>query len=168
MTYEQIRYAPYLRRFFSIVKNLRKGKFHSLFRRYHDKKYRADIKHLWKITEEYELEVTAKYMPLGMINHSHDINYPQWVEKLVGDIRTMGVDSLEPIKVIYDRFNQRWIVVDGNHRLAAMRRVFRTWPQKMVEVKVLHPKGSCMAGVVRSTGPYIDPKLLRDVRDVTL
>jgi hypothetical protein len=137
ITVADIRYAPYLRTFWSICKNIKKRKFKSLLRPFWDRKYAADIAHQWRVTGEHPLDTFRTYMPLNLINPSHDINYPKWVDKLRYDLAVMN-KPCDPIKIIWDRFNLKWITVDGNHRLAAMK---AECPYSMdIAVIVLYPK----------------------------
>src|ERR1017187_5551030 len=117
LTYDDVRYAPYIRHFWSLCKNLRYLKFQSLLRRLYDAKYRADIAHQWKVTGEHKLAYVPTTMPLHWIHPSHQIIYGYWVLKLRQDLREGK--TLLPIKVIFDRFTCHYITIDGNHRLAA-------------------------------------------------
>jgi len=120
MTYEDIRYAPYLRQLWSLLKNVKYLKFKSLARRFYDRQYARDIDHQWKVTGYYgKLASFHTHLPLVELFSSHDINYHDWVLKLKAKLQRY--QPLAPIKVIWDPFYSRWMVVDGNHRLAAYR-----------------------------------------------
>ena len=120
MNYDDIRYAPYLRHFWSLRKNVRKGKWKSLLRRFYDAKYRADMNHQWKVTAYYgKLATFHTTIPLEEIFASHDVNYPEWVLQLRAKLRYGR--NLPPIKVIWDPIKWQWMCVDGNHRLAAYK-----------------------------------------------
>jgi hypothetical protein len=136
MTYEDIRYAPYIRHFWSLCKNLRYLKFESLFRRLYDKKYRADIAHQWKVTGEFKLASMRTTMQINWIHPSHQVIYGDWVLTLRQRLR-FG-ERLPPIKIIWDRFNCRYITIDGNHRLDAYRA--ECSPTMDIPVILLYPK----------------------------
>jgi len=96
---------------------------------------------------------------LGSIVPGHKINYPLWVKHLVKKINTEGWKKLEPIKVIWDYNQDKWLVVDGNHRLEAMK---RTLPVSMkIPVFILRPDP--YSEVVRSFERDVSDVETRDV-----
>lgn len=122
----------------SIIKNLKKGKIKSFLRFVYDSKYRNDI--------NYMLETVRQHKGLRCINHQaslreivqgHEINYPEWVDTLVDNIRINGYMNLEPIKVIWDPKIGKFLIVDGNHRFIALRKSL--YPFQVVNVKLLVP-----------------------------
>lgn len=121
----------------SLYRNLAKGKFYAIFRVFWDKEYRAEIQHMRMLTRQYDLVLGHGSIPLRAIVRGHKINYPNWVNHLVDQINTRGWKKLEPIKVIWDKSKFKWLVVDGNHRLEAMK---RTLPSSMkIPVFILRP-----------------------------
>lgn len=121
----------------SFFKNVKKGKYYSIFRGVWDSKYRADIHHMLVLTCSQDLVLGHGSVPLHSIVHGHAINYPEWVEHLAYHINIYGWKKLEPIKVIWDSSKNKWLVVDGNHRLAALK---KTLPGYMsIPVFILRP-----------------------------
>lgn len=122
----------------SLMKNVAKRKWKSIFRGLWDKQYREDIKYMLSLVRERPLELKDGEVQLSLIKHSHDINYLSWVILLRIQIREKGYLSLEPIKVIWDDIDMKYLVVDGNHRFAALKRELS--PYHKIPVKVLVPK----------------------------
>ncbi len=122
----------------SLMKNVAKRKWKSIFRGLWDKKYRDDVRYMLQVVRERTVVLKDGEIPLNLIKHSHDINYLSWVILLRIQIREKGYLSLEPIKVIWDDLDMKYLVVDGNHRFAALSRELS--PYHKVPVKVLVPK----------------------------
>lgn len=116
---------------------LKKRKFYAFARLAFDPVYRADILHLRNLLSAPGIKMYRAEMRLQDIKFSHDVNYPEWVESLKG--RLLKGERPEPIKVFWDHTRNQWIVIDGNHRLAAMRAVLS--PDALVRVKILHRVG---------------------------
>jgi len=124
----------------SLVREVKKGKFKAIFRYFYDTKYRNDIRHICDLTTgQGKLTSRMGHLKLADIHFSHDINYPKWVDRLVKELRWEYEHAMkfEPIKVMYDQSTSRWVVIDGNHRLMAMKRVLPFYAT--VPVKILHP-----------------------------
>ena len=123
-----------------ILKELVQGKYRAIFKYYWKKSYRKDIQHLRDILSKGKLYSKSSTLKLGQINFSHEINYPKWVEKLKTDLYN-DPDDYEPIKVFLevDHTNTRnpykWIVIDGNHRLMALKHTFH--PDTKIRVRKL-------------------------------
>lgn len=110
------------RRLGSLYRNLfLKRKFWSFFRLFVDKQYRKDIKRIIGLTAGKDYAENFAFIPVNQIESSHQINYPNWVNELEGQLRARR--QLEPIKVVRTG-NQIYTVLDGNHRLEAMRRFY--------------------------------------------
>ena len=109
----------------SVIKEGARLKFKSIFRYLWDSAYRKDVDHLCVLTSRRPLRAKTTYFKLNQIHPSHAINYPGWVRKLETELiwSDFGAKTpnFKPIKIIFDYFNKRFIVVDGNHRLAAMK-----------------------------------------------
>jgi len=108
------------------------GKWKSIAKFYYKKSYRKDIKHLRDILSKGKLSARKIEMKLGDINYSHEINYPDWVDKLINDLK-QDPDNYKRIKVFND--NGNYIVIDGNHRLKALNEVFSA--NKLIKVLFL-------------------------------
>jgi hypothetical protein len=122
-----MKYFKFVRWWFrSFRREFHKKKYYAICRFFWDADYRRDIMHIAHITTEYRLRAVEGRMMLGLINPSHDINYPEWVDELEEKIsmyNAAGI-ALDPIKVMWDWTVKRWCVIDGNHRLRALNRVF--------------------------------------------
>lgn len=121
----------------AIVQEALKLKFKAVLRTLYDPQYRKDITYLWMKLSRGKLKAREDFMPLWKIHFSHSINYPGWVTHLTQRIH-QG-EEFPPIKVIKDSNPDgdwdRHMVVDGNHRLLAMK---MTMPDTaMVHVKLL-------------------------------
>lgn len=102
-----------------IIQELLMCKFRAVIKYYVKPSYRKDINVLRDILSQGRMKGSKGYLRLGDIQFSHEINYPLWVEKM--EVRMIAdPDDYTRIKVI--DHNGRWLVVDGNHRLMALRR----------------------------------------------
>ena len=109
----------------SFVRDVRKLKFKAIFRVLWDSNYRRDLQHMRRVIGDGYYTLVEMELPLYCIHPSHSINYPDWVNTLVGRM----YDTLwQPpkIKVIEDVSRSReglphFMVVDGNHRLCALK-----------------------------------------------
>lgn len=126
----------------SLVREARKRKFKAIMRFFYDRQYRADIKHIADLTTRAPLTSRFGHLKLHEISFSHAINYPKWVDRLEKELRweTVGAVELQPIKVMYDDSVKRWIVIDGNHRLMAMKRVCPFYAIVPVRILYYRPK----------------------------
>ena len=112
-----------------ILKELAQKKFKAVFKYYWKKSYRKDIQHLRDILSKGKLYSKSSTLRLGQIHFSHEINYPGWVNKLENDL-LLDPENYEPLKVFMEvnhddlKNPYRWIVIDGNHRLMAMKNTF--------------------------------------------
>lgn len=122
----------------SLCREVRKGKFKAIFRYFYDSTYRTDIKYIADLTTgQGKLTSRMSYLKLNEIHFSHSINYPKWVNRLSEEL--LRTAEVPPIKVMYDYSKRKWIVIDGNHRLMAMKRVLPFYAR--VPVKILYPQG---------------------------
>lgn len=122
----------------SLFKNIRKGKWKAIFRMFYDKNYRDDIKYMLQVVRERPVKLVESEIPLNLIKSSHEINYWDWVIELRLRIRINGYLSLEPIKIIWDDVELKYLIVDGNHRFAALKKELS--PYHKIPVQVLVPK----------------------------
>lgn len=125
-------------RVLSFIKNMKKGKYYSIFRGIWDLEYRRQINRMLDLTCEKELVLCHGAVPFGYIIPGHKVNYPKWVDHLTKQIHSRGWKSLEPIKVIWDPFLAKWRVVDGNHRYYALNKSLP--PYIKIPVLILRPK----------------------------
>lgn len=107
-----------------ILQELRMGKFKAVFKYFVKKSYRKDINLLRDILSKGGLKGTKTNLPLKDIYFSHEINYPKWVEKLERDFIVSEV-PYKRIKVF--KHEGKYIVIDGNHRLKAMKRTMSNY-----------------------------------------
>lgn len=115
-----------------ILQELRMFKFKAVIKYYIKPSYRKDINYLRDILSKDKLKGTKDVIPLFKIGFSHEINYPKWVDKIEKDIRR-DPENYRRIKVFHD--DEGYIVIDGNHRLQAMRRVFPlTYPIRVLRL----------------------------------
>jgi hypothetical protein len=108
-------------RFKSIYKDLRKKKYKALFRYFYDPTYRTEVNYMLSLVRFEEMECIQSQIKIGDIVHGHSINYPLWIRKLRYQIRHKGYNSLEPLKVVWDSKKSKFLIVDGNHRLSALK-----------------------------------------------
>ncbi len=101
-----------------VIQELLMHKFKAIFRMFWDKAYRKDIYHLRDILSKAPLKGEKTTLQLCDIDYSHDINYPKWVVYLRRKLYANPKDY-KRIKVFYDQ--DHWIVIDGNHRLRALK-----------------------------------------------
>lgn len=108
----------------SAMKEFKKMKFKAIFRYLYDRQYRAQIDNLAEYTCDKDLRaIEDVQVRVGDVMFSHEINYPSWVDALVAQIHFKGLASLEPIKIMrHKSFDGKYLVIDGNHRLAAMKK----------------------------------------------
>lgn len=105
-----------------IIQELMLCKYRAVFKYFYKKSYRKDINYVRDILCKKKLQATEKRLPLFAIEFSHEINYPDWVDKLIDDLK-QDPTNYKRIKVFYDE-KRGFLVIDGNHRLKAMRKVF--------------------------------------------
>ncbi len=101
-----------------VIQEMMMCKWKAIFRMFWDTKYRKNIYHLRDILSKAPLTGEKSTLKLEEINFSHDINYPDWCDKLIFKLACNQSDY-KRIKVFYD--DNRWIVIDGNHRLFALK-----------------------------------------------
>lgn len=112
----------------SLFSNILKRKFKAILRPLYDSTYRRDLQTLRSVVGDGHHTLVEVELPLYMIHSSHAINYPDWVNTLVGRMYdTLWHPPL--MKVIKDEQRSRdgyeyYMVVDGNHRLAALKILF--------------------------------------------
>lgn len=101
-----------------IMQELMMCKYKAVFKYFIKPSYRKDINVLRDILSKAPLKGTKDQLCVGEIHFSHEINYPKWVEKLEFDYLFWRI-PYKRIKVF--NHNGKWIVIDGNHRLRAMK-----------------------------------------------
>lgn len=115
----------------SFKKNIiKKKKFKAYFQYYIDSEYRAQINRLFEITKDCTSK-SLEYVPVWQLEHGHKITYPDYELQLMRDD---SVD-LEPIRVVQQGIV--FVVIDGNHRLNAIRSRAKRYGTELVLCEVL-------------------------------
>ena len=80
--------------------------------------YRRDLNRLYLLTKGC---TRSDLRPIHMDNivHGHQIVYPGYALSLFSI-----ASSLPPIRVVFDQTQHKFVVVDGNHRLPALKMAF--------------------------------------------
>ena len=79
-----------------------------------DREYRASINHLFFLTRGCTKSEIVRIDCRSLIP-GHKVVYPAYALDLFSK-----TDELPPIRVVFDRVKQKYVVVDGNHRLPAL------------------------------------------------
>lgn len=109
----------------SFIRDVRKRKFKAIFRALYDSTYRRDLQRMRLVIGDGYYQLVETEIKLYCIHNSHSINYPEWVNTLVGKMYdTLWRPPL--MKVIKDESRSTpdypyYMVVDGNHRLQALK-----------------------------------------------
>lgn len=122
--------------------SLKRGKFKAVFRYLLCPTYRRSVNYMRDLMTYEPYELHHRELELCLIRSSHNLNYPKWVNTLVRRIEDWeGLYRPKPMKVMYDwrRNDGTYMIIDGNHRLAALKRVFS--PGFVVLVHELLPIG---------------------------
>lgn len=131
--------SPYLKktRWLAIVliQELLMLKFRAIFKYFVKPTYRKDINRICSVMSKHEWYSELTELDIQDIHPSHEINYPEWVLEIINRLM-IGTASVKPIKVI--EIDDRFMVIDGNHRLMAYRFWFG-FPYK-IQVRLLKPK----------------------------
>jgi hypothetical protein len=127
--------------FFMVLKQeVKKRKWRAIFKFFTNDCYRNDIKRLAAMLHGRKYEIVLQKVKLSNIDFSHEINYPSWVLTLAMELRTGSrrfTKQHKPIKVIRSPGTSQYTVIDGNHRLMAMKLILD--PEEYVEVRFLRP-----------------------------
>ena len=118
-----------------IIQELMLCKFKAILKYFIKPSYRRDINKLRDILSKAPLRCHKSTLFLKDINFSHEINYPKWVDKIEDKHIFLNV-PFKRIKVFNDKGT--WIVIDGNHRLQAMKNCL--WEDTLVDVLILEYK----------------------------
>jgi hypothetical protein len=119
-----------------LIQEISMFKWKAVFKYYYKKSYRKEINKLKSILSNGRLSSTKDVIQLSEIDFSHEINYPKWVEKLKKDL-TEDHENYKPIKVFKIK-DGRYIVVDGNHRLFALKWYWNGYKDKFVSVRLCY------------------------------
>lgn len=95
-------------------------KWKAILKFYYKASYRRDIRRLRDVLSQGKLKGTKRLMSLNQIEFSHEINYPEWVWELERRLMDDG-DDYKTIKVHLMPDTNRYAVIDGNHRLMALK-----------------------------------------------
>ena len=120
-----------------IIKNIKKKKFKAMLRYFYDSQYRDQVNYMVNLVKQNEVKCIETTVRIGDIKFGHSINYPKWVQILRYLIHRDGYLSLDPIKVIIDNSCGKYLVVDGNHRLMALKQELIS--SHKIPVKLLLP-----------------------------
>lgn len=90
-----------------------KRKFKSYWQSFVDIEYRAQINRLYELTKD-STGTEMRYVPTDKLVAGHKIIYPKYTQMLIDNEES----PLEPIKVV--EHEEKFVVVDGNHRLPAI------------------------------------------------
>jgi hypothetical protein len=101
-----------------VVQEIMMCKWRAVLKFYYKASYRKDIRVLRDILSKGKLSATKTELYLCLINSSHEITYPSWVLKLCDDLEKDSTDY-KRIKVFCHE--GKYIVIDGNHRLRALK-----------------------------------------------
>ncbi len=127
----------------SLLANVKKRKWKAIFRATWDRSYRNQLSRIRRIIGSHEYELVEIEVPLYSISLSHSINYPDWVQVITSRINDWeGLYTPPMIKVVLDwehskSDSERYMVVDGNHRLTAMKNCYS--PGRNVKVLLMRP-----------------------------
>lgn len=124
--------------FDKIMANIKKKKFKAMFRYFFDSNYKRQVDHMIRTVKQRPVRCVESSVRIGDITYGHPINYPKWVSTLRWRIQHLGYTSLDPIKIIWDETKGKYLVVDGNHRLAALKRELIN-PNQRIPVQLLVP-----------------------------
>lgn len=125
--------------FCMLIRQIYRRKGASVWATIIDPMHRADINQIRKDIGWYG-RTEERLIPLGSLVHSHKIHYFDWVETLIDRIKQgRRIDKENPLKVcpFVGRHGQiLYRVVDGNHRLMALRVSHRFKQSEPIHVKV--------------------------------
>ena len=91
-----------------------KRKFKSYWQSFVDMEYRAQINKLYELTKD-STGTVMRYISTDLLVPGHKIIYPKYAQSLIENEES----PLEPIKVV--EHDGKFVVVDGNHRLPAIK-----------------------------------------------
>lgn len=122
----------------TIIQELLMGKYLAVWKYYTKAKYRKDINVLKNLLAPHKLYGRKSTIYLREIHMSHEINYPDHVQKLAREYSKYPryahkAPDIPHIKVILN--DGEWLVVDGNHRLMAMEYCFNQ--NQLINVLIL-------------------------------
>lgn len=110
-----VKMTKFQRWWHSFKKNvIQKKKFKAYLQYYWDSEYRNQINYLFEITRNCTKK-EIEQIPIWQLVHGHKVTYPDYERMLVMNDHI----DLEPIRVVQHGIS--FVVVDGNHRLAALR-----------------------------------------------
>lgn len=111
-------------------------KFKAILRYLYDSNYRKDINLLSQLLSGGKLSAQLEYLSLDQIDFSHDVTYPLWVMSLIRQL-SQGKE-FQPIKVILNPQTNKYMVIDGNHRLMAYYLTYSS--RAVIQVRVLRKR----------------------------
>jgi len=124
---------------YKLKESFKKGKYRSILLFILSPSYRKDVLYVNRLISCVDRDRIVLEISLEDVCHGHTIVYPLWVKYLVKEIKTKGYTKLPMIDVIWDARKGKWLVTDGNHRLAALRKALH--PAQRIHVNVLIARG---------------------------
>lgn len=108
-----------------------KRKFKAYWTYFVDPEYKAQVDRIYKITEKC---TGSKMMnvPTHMLVHGHKLIYFEYANNLIFNDKA----ELEPIKVI--EHEGQYVVIDGNHRLPAIKSRYRRGKMDWTKCELLY------------------------------
>lgn len=116
----------------TILQEMKMCKWKAIFKFFYKWSYHKDIMKLCNILSKGRLTSKRATLTLRQIHFSHEINYPEWVIKLCEDL-AKDKNNYKIIKVFEHK--GKFIVIDGNHRLKALKIVLK--PYNRINVLLL-------------------------------
>jgi len=130
----------YVAFFFS---NLFRLKFKVFYLYFTDEFYRRDIKKIIGYLSQGIPKIHENWIPIYQLHLSHTIVYPDWVTKICRQIPPNEFDRDRWVSkhkiVVYKTEPGKYVVLNGNHRLQAIMKVYDPMEYLVVE-EVTFPK----------------------------
>lgn len=105
-----------------ISQELKMGKYWAVIKFMIKPSYFKSIMFLARNLSKCKYRGVKSALPLGDVHFSHEINYPKWVKRLETSYSKYGLATYPPIKVL--KIDGKYFVIDGNHRLQALKNTF--------------------------------------------
>jgi len=110
---------------------IRKKKLTAYVEYFFDPKYRQDVDYIFKLrnavlAKRPKARIQKTVVHLDSLRQSHKVVYPNWVACLVSVYKARNAERIVEtgIEVTFCPVESRFVVLDGNHRLAALKAVY--------------------------------------------